>query len=240
MSVTLLISDVHANLQALEAVLAAAGPVDRIWVMGDTAGYGPDPSDVIALLLERRALVVAGNHDLAAATGAGVEMFNPYAAAAVKAHRAWLSSEERDRLAALPLTAREPGFTLCHGSLRDPVWEYVTSPSQAAATLERSETPHCCNGHTHIPAVFRLAEGRTRRVAVTADAPLALDARMLVNPGSVGQPRDGDPRAAYAVLDTDAGTVTFRRAAYDVVETQRRMRARGLPDLLADRLAIGL
>jgi diadenosine tetraphosphatase ApaH/serine/threonine PP2A family protein phosphatase len=239
MSTIALLSDVHANLTALEAVLAALPRVDRIWVMGDSVGYGPDPSDVLALLRERGALVVAGNHDLAAATGEGLDLFNPYAAAAARMHRSWLSAEERDRLAALPLTTEADGFTLCHGSLRDPVWEYVMTSAQAAATLRLARTSHCCNGHTHVPAVFRLDGAAAKREEVAPDASVRLDGRVLVNPGSVGQPRDGDPRAAYAVLDTGNGTVTFRRASYDVAATQRRIRARGLPGFLADRLAIG-
>ncbi len=252
-----LLSDVHANLVALEAVLAALPAVDAIWVMGDTVGYGPDPSDVLALLQERRALMVAGNHDLAAATGEGLDMFNGYAAEAVQRHRSWLSPAERDALAALPLVREVDGFTLCHGSLRDPMWEYVVSPLQARATLDLARTPHCCNGHTHVPALFRSTAADARRsaaegygllaakplvahqVLIETDVPIRLDGSCLVNPGSVGQPRDGDPDAAYALLDTTAKTVTFMREAYDVAETQRRIRARGLPGLLADRLSIG-
>lgn len=221
MSVVALLSDIHANLTALEAVLHALPRVDRIWVTGDTVGYGSDPADVLALLREKDALMVAGNHDRAVATGQGLEMFNGHAAAAVKAHRKWLSAEERDRLASLPLTLESDGFTLVHGSLRDPVWEYVMTQGQAAATLGLAKTAHCCNGHTHVPRVFRVGE------------------RIVVNPGSVGQPRDGDPRAAYAVLATDTAEVTFERVEYDVAATQRRIRARGLPEFLADRLAIG-
>lgn len=239
MSTIALLSDIHANLTALEAVLAALPPVGRLWVTGDSVGYGPDPSDVLALLRERGALIVAGNHDRAAATGEGVEIFNAYAATAVRLHRSWLSAEDRDGLAALPLTAEADGFTLCHGSLRDPIWEYVMSQGQAAASLQLARTPHCCNGHTHVPAIFRLSAGRIAREEFAADRPVKLDGRVMVNPGSVGQPRDNDPRSAYALLDTDAGTVTLRRVAYDVASTQRRIRARGLPDFLADRLAIG-
>jgi diadenosine tetraphosphatase ApaH/serine/threonine PP2A family protein phosphatase len=242
----LLLADVHANLIALEAVLAAAGPIDGIWVMGDTVGYGPDPSDVLGLLRERGAVMVAGNHDLAVATGEGLDLFNPVAAAAARLHRSWLSAAERDLLASLPLTrngdtdaplARLP-FTLCHGSLRDPIWEYVFSGAQADATLRLATTTHCCNGHTHVPALYREG-GRASRAAPALDVPIALTGRCLVNPGSVGQPRDGDARASYALLDSDGATVTFRRAPYDVHRTQRQIRARGLPPFLADRLALG-
>jgi diadenosine tetraphosphatase ApaH/serine/threonine PP2A family protein phosphatase len=254
-----LLSDVHANLVALEAVLAAVGRVDAIWVTGDSVGYGPDPSDVLALLTERRARMVAGNHDLAVATGAGLELFNPHAAAAARLHHRWLSAEERDRLASLPLTVEADGFTLCHGSLRDPIWEYVLSARQALATLRLAGTPNCAIGHTHVPALYRGDGDTIAATSFVVGEPVPIEGRMLVNSGSVGQPRDGDPRAAYAVLETDpgpggphrrvlpvgtedqriGGTITFERTSYDVPETQRRMRARGLPEFLADRLAVG-
>lgn len=232
----LLISDVHGNLPALEAVLAAAGPVESIWVMGDTVGYGPDPSDVLALLREKRARIVAGNHDLAVATGQGLEAFNPHAAEAARIHRGWLTASERDDLAALPLTLEQDAFTLCHGSLRDPVWEYVFTTHQADASIELSPTPHVCNGHTHVPALYR-KDPRVTQLPFREGRPLAVTGRVLVNPGSVGQPRDRDPRAAYAILD--GGTIELRRSSYDVSETQRRIRTRGLPGVLADRLEVG-
>ena len=165
-------------------------------------------------------------------------MFNPVAAAAARLHRVWLSAEDRDHLASLPLTAMSDGTTLFHGSLRDPVWEYVLTSAQADATLRLAKTTHCCNGHTHVPAVYREGQ-RSPRVAPALDVAIALDSRCLVNPGSVGQPRDGDARASYALFDTDGATITFRRAPYDVRETQRRIRSRGLPPFLADRLALG-
>jgi len=230
---------VHGNLVALEAVLAAIGTVDALWIMGDTVGYGPDPSDVLALLRDRRARMVAGNHDLAVGTGQGLGAFNAVAAEAARMHRGWLSSEERDALAALPLTLQADGFTLCHGSLRDPVWEYVISARQARATLELATTPHVCNGHTHTAALYRMDGERVAATSFVTGTPIVLEARMLVNPGSVGQPRDGDPRAAYVILDTEHGTIAFGRASYDVGETQRRIRSRGLPAFLADRLAVG-
>lgn len=219
-----LLSDVHANLVALEAVLGALPAVEAIWVMGDTVGYGPDPKDTLALLRERGAVVVAGNHDRAVATGRGLELFNPVARTAAERHRSWLGAEDRDLLASLPLTL-EPaeGYEICHGSPRDPLWEYVFDARTAVAAMAASGATRCCVGHTHVPARFVTGEGR-----------------VMVNPGSVGQPRDGDPRASYALLDAGTGDVTFARVAYDVGETQKRMRKLGLPEMLADRLGVGL
>lgn len=235
-----LLSDIHANLVALEAVLAALGKVDALWVTGDTVGYGPDPADTLALLRERRALLVQGNHDRAVATGEGLEFFHDRAADAAQLHQRWLSPEDRDALAALPTIVKADRFTLCHGSLRDPLWEYVTTARAAGATLKLAETEHCCNGHTHVPALYRLAGEHARATRVTEATAYRLDERTMINAGSVGQPRDGDPRASFAVLDTEAGTATFYRASYRIDETQRRIRARGLPEMFADRLAFGV
>lgn len=233
------LSDIHANLVALEAVLADMGPVDALWVCGDTVGYGPDPSDVLALLAEREATLVAGNHDRAVATGDDLDLFNPPAAAAAKIHQRWLTVAERDMLAALPRTLERNDVTLCHGSLRDPLWEYVTNPVSAAASLVIARTSHCCAGHTHVPSLFRAdKEGQPGRVEY--DTPYPLAPRAFLNPGSVGQPRDGDPRAAWAAIDLGPGSVTFHRSAYRIEETQRRIRERGLPPILADRLSFGL
>jgi diadenosine tetraphosphatase ApaH/serine/threonine PP2A family protein phosphatase len=221
-------------------VLERLGPVDALWVCGDTVGYGPDPSDVLALLVERRATIVAGNHDRAVATGEDIELFNPPAAVAARTHQKWLSAAERDALAALPRTLETNDVTLCHGSLRDPLWEYVTNPRAAAASLAIAKTAHCCAGHTHVPALFRAQADGPRPGRVRYDTPYPLEPRAFLNPGSVGQPRDGDPRAAYAVLDLAAGTVTFHRLPYRLDETQRRIRERGLPPIFAERLAFGL
>jgi predicted phosphodiesterase len=234
-----LLSDIHANLTALETVFADMGPVDALWVCGDTVGYGPDPSDVLALLVERKATLVAGNHDRAVATGEDLDLFNPPAAAAAKIHQGWLSAAERDLLAALPRTLETSDVTLCHGSLRDPLWEYVTNPQSAAASLAIAKTSHCCAGHTHVPSLFRAGNaGQPGRVEY--DAPYPLAPRAFLNPGSVGQPRDGDARAAFAVIELEAGTVTFHRSTYRIAETQRRIRDRGLPQIFADRLDYGL
>jgi diadenosine tetraphosphatase ApaH/serine/threonine PP2A family protein phosphatase len=238
-----LLSDVHANLPALQAVLAeldAKSRVGALWVTGDTVGYGADPSEVLALLRERGAVLVQGNHDRAVATGEGLDWFHDRAAVAVRLHTKWLSGEERDFLGGLPLTATIERFTLCHGSVRDPLWEYVTSASAAAASLAQATTPFACNGHTHVPALYIEEGGDVRVTPPRTGVPHPLTPRAMLNPGSVGQPRDGDPRAAYAVLDTVGGTATFYRASYAIEEAQRRIRARGLPEMFAERLALGL
>ena len=235
-----LLSDIHANLPALDAVLATLGGVDALWVTGDTVGYGPDPSDVLAALRARGALLVQGNHDRAVATGEGLDLFHDRAADAARLHAAWLSAEERDALASLPQIAKAERFTLCHGSLRDPLWEYVTTSAAARETIARSSTPFACCGHTHISALFVQVEDRVRAFMPQVDHTYTLDPRTLLNPGSVGQPRDGDPRASYVVLDTDAGAATFHRVTYDVATTQRRIRSRGLPEMFAERLAFGV
>ena len=219
-----LLSDVHANLVALEAVLGALPAVEAIWVMGDTVGYGPEPADTLALLRERGARIVAGNHDRAVGTGGGLELFNPYARSAAEQHRSWLNGEDRDLLASLPLTlAPADGYEICHGSPRDPLWEYVFDARIATTAMGGTAAARCCVGHTHIPARFATGDGR-----------------VMINPGSVGQPRDGDARAAYALLELATAAVVFERVAYDVGKTQRRMRARGLPEMLVERLRFGV
>jgi len=235
-----LLSDIHANLTALEAVLTSLGPVDAIWAMGDTVGYGPDPSDTLALVRERGVLLVAGNHDRAVATGHGLEHFNKAAADAARLHAAWLSPAERDALAALDEVVVEGGFSLCHGSFRDPLWEYAFTAQIAGASLARASTPHGCCGHTHVPVLWRDSGGALQGVRPIEGEPMPLGERALVNPGSVGQPRDGDARASYAVLDDAAMTVTFRRAAYDAAAVRTRIHRLGLPEVLGDRLIHGL
>jgi diadenosine tetraphosphatase ApaH/serine/threonine PP2A family protein phosphatase len=242
MTRVVILSDIHANLVALEAVLKDAPRAAPLWITGDTVGYGPDPADVLAVLRERNAFIVAGNHDLAVAGTMGVNEFNREAADAALLHRSWLSPEDRDVLGTWPLIATQDSFTLVHGSLRDPVWEYILDRSAARACLQRAETTHCCNGHTHIPRVY---EWRDARANVAEHQPRDGEVvdlsrgRVLLNPGSVGQPRDGDPRSAWLEIDTTTRKATFHRTRYDILETQRRMRRRGLPPFLAERLAYG-
>jgi len=234
------VSDIHSNLVALDAVLAKAGAVDAIWHLGDVVGYGPDPDGVVDRLRTLGAIGVRGNHDAAATGGTEIDWFNPEAKAAMEWTRATISETTREWLAALPLRRLESDFTLVHGSPRDPIWEYVTSAALARAGLSAISTQHGLHGHTHVPVAFTMVDGRMRTLAPRAGNTVALvEGRCFLNPGSVGQPRDGDPRASCLVLDSTAGTATWERVAYDFEAVGAAMRAAGLPPRLADRLRVG-
>jgi diadenosine tetraphosphatase ApaH/serine/threonine PP2A family protein phosphatase len=240
----LLLADIHANLAAFEAAVAAAeaaGGFDAVWVLGDIVGYGPDPGACISLLRSLDHLAVAGNHDRAATGQIGTEEFNPLAAAAARWTAASLTPDEKAYLASLPATAVAGEFTLVHGSLRDPGWEYLLSAEAAAAQLARQATPYGLVGHSHLQLTFMerpdgLVDGQARSAGERASL---VGRRAIANPGGVGQPRDGDPRAPYAILDTDAREIAFVRVEYDIPRTQARMREAGLPAPLIDRLARG-
>ena len=238
----LILSDIHSNLEALESIIDDAngnGGFDELWALGDLVGYGPDPAACIDLLKEHDARCVAGNHDLAVSGMMGVEMFNEYAAAAARWTVGQLGKTDVEYLQGLPLRLEMHGFTAVHGSPRDPVWEYVVNSSAALAAFEDIATRLCLVGHSHIPFICRLEGGAPAfRLATTGPVQLG-DGRAIVNPGSVGQPRDGDPRASYAVYDSDAETITHYRVQYDIPATQRKMRERGLPAYLAERLTYG-
>jgi diadenosine tetraphosphatase ApaH/serine/threonine PP2A family protein phosphatase len=235
------LSDIHSNLVALDAVLATLGPVDAIWQLGDVVGYGPDPDGVVARLIEVGAVGVRGNHDSAAIGGEEVQLFNVDARKAIEWTRRVIRPSTAAYLEALPERLLEADFTLVHGSPRAPIWEYVTSTPVARANLAAIETTYCLHGHTHVPAVFRDDDGVVELIAPRDGSSLALDhRRVLLNPGSVGQPRDGDPDASYLVIDTDGAAVTWHRVAYRIAATQAAMRRVGLPVRLIDRLEHGL
>jgi diadenosine tetraphosphatase ApaH/serine/threonine PP2A family protein phosphatase len=236
-----LLSDIHSNLPALDAVLAAAGSVDAVWHLGDVVGYGPDPDGVVARLQELAALGVRGNHDAAAIGGPEIDWFNPDARRAMEWTRSAITEETRSWLAALPDRRQESGCDLVHGSPREPLWEYVTSTSVARDNLRLLEAPIGLHGHTHIPVAWIEDGNRVELVRGRPGRPLELAGRrVLLNPGSVGQPRDGNPEASFAILDLDEGTVEWRRTAYDVASVQAAMRSAGLPGSLASRLSAGL
>jgi predicted phosphodiesterase len=238
------LSDVHANLAALEAVASDLPAVDQVWVLGDIVGYGPHPNEVIATLQAMGARSVLGNHDGAAIGTVDASYFNPDARTAIEWTATVIDPNARAYIASLPEVRRDGEVTAVHGSPRDPIWEYITSTSIAAANFDAYETRLCLFGHTHLPMVFRAVDDAVEPTVGIPGEQVALGgARALVNPGSVGQPRDGMPQAAYAILDVgEAGaddTVEFRRVRYDVDRTQRSMHDLGLPPRLAERLAYG-
>jgi diadenosine tetraphosphatase ApaH/serine/threonine PP2A family protein phosphatase len=235
------LSDIHSNLVALDAVLAAAGPVDAIWHLGDVVGYGPDPDGVVDRLGRLGAVGVAGNHDLAAAGGDQIDWFNPEARAAMEWTRSRISPATKSWLAALPGRDRIGGFSLVHGSERDPVWEYITSVPVARASLAVLPTQLGLHGHTHVPMAWAERDGRVEAVSPGSGSTFAIaEGRALLNPGSVGQPRDGDPAASFLLIDEEAAVCTWRRVAYDIEAVQGAMLDAGLPRRLADRLSVGL
>lgn len=235
------LSDIHSNLAALEAVLASIGSVDAIWQLGDVVGYGPDPDAVVARLRDAGAIGVRGNHDAAAVGDLAIEDFNADGRLAMEWTRARMSDETRRYLAALPEVLVPAGldFTLVHGSPRDPIWEYLVQTQEASENLAAFATTYCLIGHSHVPLVLR--QGRhMERLLAWPESRQELDGRRaFLNPGSVGQPRDGDPAASYMLLDTTAGQAHWQRVSYDVEATQAAMRDAGLPPRLARRLSFG-
>jgi diadenosine tetraphosphatase ApaH/serine/threonine PP2A family protein phosphatase len=239
----LIVSDIHANLPALNAVLAAAASFDRIWCLGDIVGYGPFPNECIARLREFPLVSLAGNHDWAAIGKLDLGYFNREARTAVAWTRAMLTPENKDFLESLPSTTVENGFTLAHGSPSQPIEEYILDPLSAEQNFRMFKTQVCLVGHTHWPIAFFRADGLEHICIQIApqwnNAILLKNGRWIINPGSVGQPRDGDPSACYALLNVETGEWEYRRVPYPVEETQARMRQHKLPDRLIERLSIG-
>ena len=254
------LSDIHGNLEALQAVEAVLqdvpGSIDSCLLLGDLVGYNADPAACLARGLQIASCCIRGNHDKVVAGTASDLDFNPVAQAAARRHRTMLSPAELARLRALPQGPIQaaPGIVLCHGSPHDEDWYLVDADDARAAfqALEAlfPEARVCFFGHTHVAAVLRQRRPRrgdrslrtpVRRRVLQSGASLALEpgSRYLVNPGSVGQPRDGNPAAAFGVFDADRNRYTQYRVAYPVAQAQRKIRALGLPELLASRLATG-
>jgi diadenosine tetraphosphatase ApaH/serine/threonine PP2A family protein phosphatase len=244
----LVLTDIHGNVDALEAVLAAAGAVDRHLVLGDVVGYGAGPNEVIERVQALApAAIIRGNHDKVIAGIEVPESFNPAALQSAAWTADALTPEHRAWLAALP---QGPAIVddlveICHGMPGDED-EYLFTPRDAARALDTARRPVCLFGHTHVPACYILSLDEPEMLVVEdtghgAPVELSLDERrrFVVNPGAVGQPRDGDPRAAYAIYDDTGRTLALHRTAYDVEQAQRRIRDAGLPDILARRLAVG-
>lgn len=240
------LSDIHSNLEALDAVLARARAEDaeRVYVLGDSVGYGADPAAVLERLSSLEdATLIAGNHDLAAVGRFDARWFNSVAAEAIVWTGEQLSGEARALLDELPSRTDGTDPLLVHGSVVDPVAEYVTNERIAGASFAAEAFDLCFFGHTHLPMMFtKRHDGGVRGEQLADATPVSLAdgvARVMVNPGSVGQPRDGDPRASFLIWDTTAGSVTVLRVPYEIETAQAKIRDAGLPGVLADRLALG-
>ena len=242
----LLISDIHANLAAFETVLKdAEGRYDKVWCLGDMVGYGPDPNECVELLLTLDHICLAGNHDWAVLGKLDVDDFNPDARFATLWTREQLTNKVQDFLDNLPIALiEEEIFTLVHGSPRHPIWEYILYPAVAQPNFKQFNTSFCFVGHTHSPVIFQEAaeagEMCEAFIPEFNNGPIKLgERRLIINPGSVGQPRDGDARAAYGILDIDMQTFEHRRVTYPISITQEKMKKEDFPPRLWNRLAFG-
>jgi diadenosine tetraphosphatase ApaH/serine/threonine PP2A family protein phosphatase len=238
------LSDVHANVRALEAVLAdidAFAP-DELWCLGDVVGYGASPNECCTIVRERTDLSLCGNHDLAVIGNLDLAEFSGEAAVAARWTQTVLDDHHREWLLSLEPLAARPGVELFHASPRDPVWDYVLSEQIGLESLELTTAPLVLVGHSHVAlALSSKSPGEIEGGLAPDGATLDLSTRRwLANPGSVGQPRDGDPRAAWLLVDFAQKRAAFRRIAYDLEAAQADIRAAGLPDSLAGRLAFGL
>lgn len=238
----LVISDIHANLTALEAVLEAAGEVDATWCLGDLVGYGPDPNECIELVSSLPNLIcLLGNHDAAASGQISLNTFNYEARVSVQWLRGVLTAQNMRFLAGLPEKQVVHQVTLTHGSPRNPVWEYLLDTHTAAFNFDFFETQLCFVGHSHIPLAYLAlnGSGNVECQLFASEDRLKLSMRAILNPGSVGQPRDHDPRASYAIFDPEEMTWEVYRVEYDVTSVQERIYSLGLPRRHAIRLAQG-
>ncbi len=239
-----IIADVHGNLTAFEAVLddmERRGGVDEIWCLGDVVGYGPDPHECLERLRQYNHVCVAGNHDWAAIGKISIADFNPDAALACQWTTGQLNKKDVRYLEKLPLALDRDIFKLVHGSPREPIWEYIMSTGIARENFSFFQSPYCLVGHTHVPLVFKEEDGSCTFSRLVDNIGLALgESRLIINPGGVGQPRDGDPRASYALYDSDTKMVRLYRITYDIAAVQDRMMRKGLPVRLAVRLQHGM
>jgi diadenosine tetraphosphatase ApaH/serine/threonine PP2A family protein phosphatase len=239
---TLIISDIHANLTALDTVLSDAGDVDEVWCLGDIVGYGPDPNECIERVQQLPGLVcLLGNHDAAVSGKIDVSAFNSEARMAVFWTQKEIKDENKEFLLALEAHTIVDSVYLAHGSPREPIWEYVMDTRTARSNFEHFDTPFCFVGHSHFPLKFQMRDDQ-----YTADLSIplvgtttAMVPRAIYNPGSVGQPRDRDPRAAYAIYDSDRQTWTASRIEYDIPSVQARMWEAKLPERHIKRLGAG-
>jgi predicted phosphodiesterase len=238
----LIISDIHANLTALEAVLDEAGEVDAAWCLGDLVGYGPDPNECVSRVRTLPNLeCIIGNHDAAALKQIDTDTFNPEARSAIQWTQKTLTKGNLAFLSNLPEIINLENVTLTHGSPRHPVWEYLLDTRAATINFDFFSTSYCFVGHTHLPVLYMKArENHSARLIIPEpNTVMKISPRAILNPGSVGQPRDRDPRASFALYDPEANTWDYRRVPYDIQSVQERMEAANLPLRHIQRLAAG-
>jgi predicted phosphodiesterase len=239
----LVMSDIHANYTALEAVLKHAGDVDETWCLGDLVGYGPDPNAVVEEIREIKNLTcILGNHDMAAIGKIPLEAFNGDARRVLEYHEKVLTADNMDFLKSLPHNLKVRGeVSIVHGSPRDSVWEYILNTLSARLNFDHFTTPWCFVGHSHLQCMFQLDlnADRVSLFPIRAGDHVMMKPRAILNPGSVGQPRDRDPRAAYAIYHVEQNIWEPRRAGYNIPEVQKRIRESGLPEKQAIRIAEG-
>jgi diadenosine tetraphosphatase ApaH/serine/threonine PP2A family protein phosphatase len=240
-----IIADIHANLAAFMAVLVdieRRGEAEEVWCLGDIVGYGPEPHQCIELLRQTNHICVAGNHDLAAIGEVDTFEFNPDAAAACQWTARQLTTQDIAYLKKLPLVTEKGDFTLVHGSPRQPSWEYILSISAAKENFTYFKSKFCLVSHSHVPLIFRYTKtGSCSFSQFSTNKELALgEERLIINPGAVGQPRDGDPRASYAIYDSETRKVNLYRVPYDIAATQAKMVEQRLPMRLVARLSHGV
>jgi predicted phosphodiesterase len=238
------LSDIHGNLHALESVLRSVDDdaPDALWCLGDLVGYGPRPNECCSLVEDRADICLIGNHDLGVLGRLDLEDFSYDAAASARWTAEILDQRARKFLESLEPHAHREGVALFHASARDPVWEYVLTPVAALASFSSTDARLILVGHSHIALAFGLADWTLETLIATEETNLDVsgEGRWILNPGSVGQPRNGDPRACYLLLDLEAQLADYRRVEYPVERTQEEIRAAGLPDPLAERLAAGI
>ncbi len=234
------ISDVHSNLEALEAVLEAARGerIDRYLSTGDVVGYGADPVACVGRMRALDPIIVAGNHDWAVAGRLSLDFFNSYARDAIEWTRTRLEADDRQWLGSLPLTRKVGEITLVHATLHGPEnFDYLLTAYDAHLSLEVLDTPLCFVGHSHVPVTF--AQNGSVTFSFASEFAMEDTEKAIVNAGSVGQPRDGNPEASYGIYDTDTRLVEVRRVSYDIASASRKILAAGLPPVLAERLWLG-
>ena len=236
------VSDIHGNLHALEAVLSAVDALepDELWCLGDIVGYGPRPNECCRIVRERASVCLVGNHDLGVLGTIDLAEFSGEAATAAYWTRSILDDDARSFLTGLRPSAEAQGLELYHASPLDPVWEYVLTEEAARAALDATEAPAVLVGHSHVALALTPENGEIAGGLAPDGASAEFgERRFLLNPGSVGQPRDGDPRAAFLLLDLAARRAEFHRVEYSIEQTQREIADAGLPAILGQRLAHG-